>query len=569
MSLSLSNEPSILTAMARSFVRQGLLQPEAALRIQQEAQTEQRQLIEYLAIHRILPERDIAATVSAEFGIPLFDLSSLDITAIPHDVVNSNLVQMHRALPIMHRGGHLLIAVSNPANDGLDEIKFQTGAIIEPVVVEYNLLTESIEKYLSGSQSGMERLAMDSNLEDIHLEMLEDEQDSPTPAEETQDDTPVVRFVNKMLLDAVNDGVSDIHLEPHEKFCRIRFRIDGLLHEVTRPPTSLATRIASRLKVMSQMDISERRRPQDGRIRMRFSNNRVFDFRISTLPTLHGEKVVLRILNSANAQITIEELGLESRQQSLYLEALRRSQGMLLITGPTGSGKTVSLYAGLRLLNTENVNISTVEDPVEINLEGVNQVNINLKAGLDFATTLRALLRQDPDIIMVGEIRDSQTAEIAIKAAETGHLVLATLHAGSAAQTLNRLSSLGIPAFHIANAVSLIIAQRLARRLCEHCKTPVNPDKYKLLSLPRIPDAQFFEAVGCENCNGGYKGRLGIFEVMHITERISRLVLDNSDVTQVIRQAQAEGFQDLATSAMQSAALGLTSLPEAQRITLM
>jgi type IV pilus assembly protein PilB len=444
---------------------------------------------------------------------------------------------------------------------------------IEVILVEEDKLSVAVDKLINSSDTSLEDAFddLDSALDVVDLEDPEAQEKEKNHDTSAGDDAPIVRFVNKMLLDAVRIGASDVHFEPYEKRYRVRYRTDGILQEVSSPPINLSGKIAARLKVMSQMDISERRLPQDGRIKMKISKNKAIDFRVNTLPTLWGEKIVLRILDPSSAKLGIDALGYEQNQKQLYLDALDSPQGMILVTGPTGSGKTVSLYTGLNILNVEGTNISTAEDPVEINLEGINQVNVNAKVGLDFATALRSFLRQDPDIVMVGEIRDLETAQIAIKAAQTGHLVLSTLHTNSAAETLTRLANMGVPSFNIATSVSLIIAQRLARRLCSQCKQPADLPKEVLLDAgltqEQIEHAEIYKPVGCDHCNKGYKGRVGIYEVVKLTDAISRIIMEDGNSIEISDAARQEGFDDLRTSALKKVAQGITSLEEANRVT--
>jgi type IV pilus assembly protein PilB len=504
-----------LNGLSKRLVSDGLLEENAALQAQLDARKKKISLAACLAEDYKINTRKIAVASSEEFGLPLLDLAALDTESIPRNLIEEKLIRQHQALPILKRGNRLFVAVADPMNlMALDEIKFNTGIPTEPVLVEVDKLNRLIEDALSAADTAMEDMAgLDEDLE--NLDISSEEEGESDDAASGVDDTPVVRFVNKVLLDAINKGASDIHVEPYEHFLRIRFRIDGVLQEIAKPPVNMANRITARIKVMSRMDISERRIPQDGRIKLKVSKKRAIDFRVNTLPTLFGEKVVLRILDPSSAKLGIDALGYEEVQKQAYLKALSNPYGMILVTGPTGSGKTVSLYTGLNILNTIDRNISTAEDPAEINMPGVNQVNVNPKAGLDFASALRAFLRQDPDVIMVGEIRDLETANIAIKAAQTGHLVLSTLHTNDAPQTLSRLVNMGVAPFNIASAVSLIIAQRLARRLCEHCKTLDNIPKEALLqegfTEADLPDLKIYKAVGCDKCTEGYKGRVGIY----------------------------------------------------------
>ena len=478
--MATSNPLTQLSGLARRLVADGLLSEDSAQDSYQDALKQRSSFVGYLVEHKLASPSAIAWSACQEFGAPLFDLAVMDLEAAPVKLVDEKLIRQHQALPLFKRGNRLYVGVADPTNlQALDEIKFHTGISTEAVLVEQDKLIAAIDGALEAMDTSMTDL-LDDDLDNLEL-VNEDDDQRDEAGDSDIDDTPVVRFVNKLLLDAINKGASDIHLEPYEKSCRARFRQDGVLHEVAAPPLALATRLIARLKVMSRMDIAERRVPQDGRIKMQLSKNRAIDFRVNTCPTLFGEKVVLRILDPSSAKLGIDALGYEDHQKQLYLENLEKPYGMILVTGPTGSGKTVSLYTGLNILNTPDRNISTCEDPVEINLAGINQCNMNPKAGLTFAMALRAFLRQDPDIIMVGEIRDLETAEIAIKAAQTGHMVMSTLHTNDAPQTLTRLMNMGVPPYNIAGTVNLIIAQRLARRLCSNCKKPVDVPEAALL----------------------------------------------------------------------------------------
>ncbi len=563
-----------LTGLPRSLVERGLLEEESAKQISTRAIKSGVSFISAAVTESAVSAKQIAEVASEDFGLPLFDLSAIDINVLPKDLVSTALIEKHRILPLFTRGKRLYIAQSDPsAVTAIDDIKFHTGKTVEAILVEDDKLTQMVEQLINASDDSLNEALgdLDAALDDIDLDDPDAEQDSDEDAKKAANDAPIVRFVNKILLDAVREGASDIHFEPYERRYRIRYRTDGMLQEVSSPPTNLATKIAARLKVMSRMDISERRIPQDGRIKMRVSKTKAIDFRVNTLPTLWGEKVVLRILDPTSAQLGIDALGYEDFQKKLYLKTLADPQGMILVTGPTGSGKTVSLYTGLNILNVEGTNISTAEDPVEINLEGINQVNVNPKVGLDFAAALRSFLRQDPDVVMVGEIRDLETAQIAIKAAQTGHLVLSTLHTNSAAETLTRLANMGVAAFNIATSVSLIIAQRLGRRLCSACKTPADIPHQALLEAgfteELIAEATIFKPVGCNQCNHGYKGRVGIYEVVEITDRLSRIIMEGGNAIEIGDAARAEGFPDLRTSALKKVASGLISLEEANRVT--
>jgi type IV pilus assembly protein PilB len=570
----MASEPIPLSGLARRLVEEQVLDAETASQASADARKEGTAFVSYLVQNGLADARNIAARASEEFGVPLLDLNGFDLTSVPKDLVKEKLIRQHNALPLVRRGVRLFVAVSDPTNlQALDEIKFQTGVTTEPILVEEDKLAVVIEQFLNASEDdGLGELG-DDDLEDLDMDAYDDAADDKDEASAT-DDTPIVRFVNKMLLDAIKGGSSDIHFEPYEKSYRIRFRTDGILHEASRPPQNLGTRLAARLKVMSEMDISERRVPQDGRIKMKLSKTRAIDFRVNTLPTLWGEKVVLRILDPSSAKMGIEMLGFEEAQQDMLLDSLHRPQGMILVTGPTGSGKTVTLYTGLNILNTAERNIATAEDPVEINLEGINQVNVNHRVGLDFASALRSFLRQDPDVVMVGEIRDLETAEIAIKAAQTGHMVLSTLHTNSAPETLTRLRNMGVPAFNLATSVNLIIAQRLARRLCNNCKT--------VLDVPRasLEEEGFTEedmttgltiydanTDGCDKCSSGYKGRVGIYEVVQVTQELARIIMADGNSIELADQAREHGFNDLRRSGLMKVMQGLTSLTEVNRVT--
>ncbi|RLQ23743.1 type IV-A pilus assembly ATPase PilB [Seongchinamella sediminis] len=562
-----------LSGLAGRLVAEGLISAEEAAAAQREASMEQVPLVSFLVEKKNVDSQRLAAVASQEFGVPQFDTSCFDLNVMPQGLVPVELVLKHHALPLLRRGNRLFIAVSDPTNlAALDEFKFNTGISTDAVLLEERALTKMINTWVDTQDS------LSDGLDDIEAADLEgiDVSSGESDADEGNDavdETPIVRFVNKVLIDAIKQGASDIHFEPYEHDYRVRFRTDGVLREMVRPPRNLSARLAARLKVMSQMDISERRVPQDGRIQMKLSRNRAIDFRVNTLPTLFGEKIVLRILDPSSAQMGIDALGYEPEQKEMYLKALNQPQGMILVTGPTGSGKTVSLYTGLNILNTPERNISTAEDPVEINLAGVNQVHVNPKVGLNFAEALRSFLRQDPDIIMVGEIRDLETAEIAIKAAQTGHLVLSTLHTNSAAETITRMLNMGVPSFNLATSVDLIIAQRLARRLCKECAVPATDIPHDTLihegfSEEQLADARIMRAVGCEACNDGYKGRVGIYEVVRITPKIATLIMEEGNSIEIQQAATAEGFNTLRLSALRKVAQGVTTLEEANRITV-
>ncbi len=574
----MNNNAPALSGLARRLVNDGLLEQDLARQALTQAAREKVPFVQHLVSQHMLDAHTIAQVASDEFGTPLFDLDSLIPESIPTKLVDQKLIQKHHTLPILKRGNRLFVAVADPTNlHALDEIKFNTGINTDPVLVEANKLAAAIERFLTAQEESIGDTLGDldeEGLDDLDIQSVEEEGPAQEKAGSDADEAPIVRFINKILLDAIKMGASDIHFEPYEKSYRVRFRTDGILQEMAKPPINLSTRLAARLKVMSQMDISERRVPQDGRIKMKISKTRAIDFRVNTLPTLFGEKVVLRILDPGAAKMGIDALGYEDFQKKLYMDALAQPQGMILVTGPTGSGKTVSLYTGLNILNTQERNISTAEDPVEINLEGINQVQVNARVGLTFAESLRSFLRQDPDIVMVGEIRDLETAEISIKAAQTGHLVLSTLHTNSAPETLTRLLNMGVPAFNVATSVSLIIAQRLARRLCSHCKKPATDIPDEILTEEGFDDIgiarkelQLFHPVGCAQCNKGYKGRVGVYEVVRNTPTIASLIMEGGNSLQIAKAAQKAGFNNLRISALRKAAMGLTSLEEANRVT--
>lgn len=574
--------PSILLAQRLSLqglpqrlIRDGLLDEKTMLQAMTDAKESNTNLVSYLVSNGLADPREIAIAASQEFGVPLLDLSAVQPDLDTVRLVSDKLLNKHRVLPLVKRGKRLFVAVSDPTNlHALDEIKFQTGLSVEAVIVEDDKLQQIGGKIIEQVDTQMPSIADDDlDLENLDVTGGEDELEGEAIGRDDVEDAPIVRFVNKVLLDAIKKGASDIHFEPYEKSYRIRLRIDGYLKELASPPVQLAGKLAARLKVMARLDIAERRIPQDGRIKMRISKNRAIDFRVSTCPTLFGEKIVCRILDPSSAMLGIDALGYEEEQRRLYLEALERPHGMILVTGPTGSGKTVSLYTGLNILNREDTNISTAEDPAEINLPGINQVNINPKVGLTFASALRAFLRQDPDVIMVGEIRDLETAEIAIKAAQTGHLVLSTLHTNDAPRTLTRLVDMGVKPYAIATSVTLIIAQRLARKLCNHCKTPVELAPELLLkegfTEQEVNEGlRIYKAVGCSQCTDGYKGRTGIYQVMPVSEEIQRIILHGGNAVDIANQAAAEGVWDLRRSGLKKVKDGITSLDEINQCTV-
>jgi type IV pilus assembly protein PilB len=560
-----------LGGLARKLVLEGLLDENKAIDAQNSAIRDKIPFVSYIVSKNLVSGRNVAKAASEEFGVPVIDIDALEIESEVVKLVSEKLIRKHNTLPIFKRGNRLFVAVSDPTNlQGLDEIKFHAGMGTEPILVEDNKLGRIIDKALEASDTSLSDLG-DADLDDV--EFTDDEAAAgPDVSASEADDAPVVRFINKVLLDAINKGASDIHLEPYEKNYRVRFRMDGMLKEVASPPVGMAPKLAARIKVMSRLDISERRIPQDGRIKLNLSKNRSIDFRVNTCPTLWGEKIVLRILDPSSAKLGIDALGYESFQKDLYLEALSRPYGMILVTGPTGSGKTVSLYTGVNILNQPGVNICTAEDPAEINMPGVNQVNVNNKVGLTFASALRAFLRQDPDIILVGEIRDLETAEIAIKAAQTGHLVLSTLHTNDAPQTLTRLANMGVPPYNIASSVNLIIAQRLARRLCPHCKEAIEIPKEALLKEGFNKEdvakgITVYHPKGCDQCNEGYKGRVGVYQVMPVSEAMGRIIMEGGNAMQLADQAKKEGIPDLRESGLKKVKDGMTSLDEINRVT--
>ncbi len=561
-----------LSGLALRLVRDNLLSASDAGRIQSEAHSKRIPFVTHLVESKKLDGATVARVASEEFGVPLFDINALDLETAPIKLVGEKILRRHRVLPLHKRGTRLYVAIGDPTNlQALDEIKFNTGLGADPILVEEDKLAVAIEKCLEANDISLMDIASDESLENLELIADQEEIDQAAINEEGINDTPIVKFVNKVLMDAINRGASDIHIEPYEKSYRVRYRQDGILHEAANPPLALAARIGARIKILSRLDIAERRVPQDGRMKMRISKNRAIDFRVSTLPTLWGEKIVMRILDPASATLGVEKLGFEENQKNLFLETIHRPYGMVLVTGPTGSGKTVTLYTALNILNTPDTNISTAEDPVEINVAGINQVNINEKAGLNFANCLRAFLRQDPDVIMVGEIRDLETAEIAIKAAQTGHMVLSTLHTNDAPATLTRLVNMGVPPFNIASAVNLIIAQRLARRLCTQCKQPLDLPKEALIKAgfkkSELDTLTIYEPVGCDMCNEGYKGRVGIYQVMPVSDETGKIIMSGGNQLDIENQAIKEGVLDLRQSGLNKVRAGVTSLAEIERVT--
>ena len=557
--------------MARRLVSEGVL-PEADVRKAMADSGQQKvTLAAWLLDHSLVDSTQLTQIASAEFGMPMMDVAALNSATLPLELISEALITKHQALPLFRRGKRLFVGIADPMQShALDEIKFHSNCMVEPILVERSSLLRVIEGLLNSMRDTMPDMG-GGDLDGLELELGNEEAESTGIDANANDDAPVVKFVNKILVDAIRRGASDIHFEPFETQYRVRLRMDGMLKAVASPPLKLGNRIASRLKVMAQLDIAEKRVPQDGRIKLNLSKTRAIDFRVSSLPTLFGEKIVLRILDGSSAKVGIEKLGYEPEQQKLYIDAIHKPYGMVLVTGPTGSGKTVSLYTGLNMLNTSERNISTVEDPVEIRVEGINQVQQNVKRGMTFASALRSFLRQDPDVIMVGEIRDLETAEIAIKAAQTGHMVLSTLHTNDAAQTIARLMNMGIAPYNITSSVTLIIAQRLARRLHE-CKKPQDLPPHVLLAAGFSQadiDAGLtvYEAGGCDGCNEGYKGRVGIYQVMPMLEDIQKIILQGGNAMQISEVARAAGVNDLRASALLKVKNGLTSLTEIDRVT--
>jgi len=563
-----------LGGLARRLVADGVLAEDKAREAQAKAQKAGLSIVSQIVDDKLAPAAKIAQSASNAFGVPMLDLGAVDLEADTVKLVNEKLMRQHRVLPLFKRGKRLYVGIADPTNlPALDAIKFATNLATEAIVVEEDKLLKQIDVALSAQQSTSMDVD-DADLENLETEGGELEGDVDIATSGDADDAPIVRFVNKIMLDAINQGCSDIHFEPYEKIYRIRYRKDGELRIVATPPVQMGGRLAARVKVMSKLDLAERRVPQDGRIKLHLSKTKSIDFRVSTCPTLFGEKICARILDPSSAQLGIDALGYEPVQKEAYLKALKEPQGMILVTGPTGSGKTVSLYTGVNILNTEDINISTAEDPAEINLPGVNQVNVNPKVGLTFAAALKAFLRQDPDVILVGEIRDLDTAEIALKAAQTGHLVLSTLHTNDAPQTIVRMMNMGIPAYNLASTLTLIIAQRLARGLCKVCKRPANIPREELIKngfTPAqldAPTTKIMEAVGCDQCDGGYKGRTGIYQVMPFSEEMGRIIMEGGNALDVANQAAKEGINDLRASALVKVLAGKIDLAQANACTV-
>ena len=558
------------STLLKRLIQQSFIDGEKVLRLINEKGRQYRTLPELLITEKLISAQDLAETAASINQHLMLDLDYFNLASIPDELRNEKLTRKSDMLPLSKRGRTMYLAVVDPTNiAAIEDFEFNAGLNAEIVVVHYDKLHKLLDKLFENAYDSIG--SSDGDWDLSAMGVVEDKSDEADSVQTDKEDQPIITFINKILLDAIRKGASDLHFEPYEKQYRIRFRIDGILTEVASPPVALSTRLSARLKVMSRLDIAEKRVPQDGRIKLKISAKKSIDFRVSTLPTLWGEKIVMRILDSDSAMLGIDVLGYEPEQKQRYLDALAQPQGMILVTGPTGSGKTVSLYTGIAILNTEETNISTAEDPVEINLPGINQVQVNPRAGLTFASALKAFLRQDPDVVMVGEIRDLETAEIAIKAAQTGHLVLSTLHTNSAPETLTRLLNMGVPAYNVASSVSLIIAQRLARRLCPKCKVIEDIPRPELLRQgfreDQLDNITIFKPVGCDNCTNGYKGRVGIYEVMPISKRMADIIMENGNSLDIATQAQHEGIYNLRQSGLIKAAAGVTSLAEVNRVT--
>ncbi len=563
--------PKITFGLIKSLINKGFIDETDTPELISQAKKEKISVLSYILSRQLVDNYSVAMIAVEEFGLPFLDLDVIEIQQLPLSELTDSLIREHQVLPLFKRNNTLFIALSDPTNSHtLNQIKFHTRQQTEIIIVEDNKLNTTIQLCLDAQETTI------ADILDENISIIEEEEPLPTQQNQIEnsseiDDAPIVRFVKKILVDAIKKGASDIHVEPYEHFFRIRFRADGILQEIATPPSNMANRMISRIKVMAKMDIAVRRIPQDGRIKIKLSKDKLIDFRVNTCPTLYGEKVVLRILDPSSATLGIEALGFESNQMKSFMNAINQPYGLILITGPTGSGKTVTLYTALNILNSPQLNISTAEDPVEITLPGINQVTMNTKAGVNFSTTLRAFLRQDPDVIMVGEIRDQETAEIAVKAAQTGHLVLSTLHTNDAPQTLNRLIQMGIPPYNIISSIQLIVAQRLVRKLCNHCKQKEKlPNKILLdagFNQESLKNITLFTPQGCEHCHNGYLGRIGIYQVMPISDAMQQLILSNCDSNQLETQCQSENILNLRQSALKKVSAGITSLEEINRIT--
>ena len=569
--MSVTSTKTMVSGALRRLVQNGNLEMDVASEANETARKQKIPLFTYLIDNKLVGAGDLCDAASNEYGVPVLDVTAVDMSLLPKGLVSEKLIEKHQVLPLFLRGKKVFIGISDPTNvRALEEVRFHTNLAVEPILIRQDNLQGAIEEALKESSSVLDDLG-DEGLENLEYDDEEEYADGSDGVDDLAD-SPAVKLVNKVLLDAIKRGASDIHFEPYEKTYRVRYRIDGMLKTVIKPPKNMTNKIASRLKVMSKLDIAEKRVPQDGRVKLNLSKTNAIDFRLSTCPTLFGEKIVMRVLDASAAKMGIDKLGYEEEQKQLFLDAIVKPYGMVLVTGPTGSGKTVSLYTALNILNTEGRNISTAEDPVEIRVDGINQVQQNAKQGMTFSAALRSFLRQDPDIIMVGEIRDLETAEIAIKAAQTGHMVLSTLHTNNAPETVSRLMNMGVAPFNIVSAVSLIIAQRLARRLCTSCKKPTELPRETLFEAgfteEEIAEGTICDPVGCGKCNEGYKGRVGIYEVMPITENIKKIILGGGNSIEIAEQAEKDGISDLRKSALLKVKDGITGLVEANRVTV-
>jgi type IV pilus assembly protein PilB len=573
----MSEGPLVLHGLPKRLVDNHLIDPSQLEAASKDAKSANISLVQYLCDQSLISDKAIGNCIAAEFGMPIYALEHHNLNNIPTDLIDGKLLKKYQVMPLLQRGNTVFIAVADPTDyRAIDEIQFQLGNRVEPVLAYYCSIKSVLEKWLDNSSFDNIGEVL-STIDNMHLNNLDEdaiEEQKNISDSDDEDEAPIVRFINRMLTDAIKIGASDIHFEPYEKSYRVRFRVDGILREIATPPINLARRLAARLKVMSMMDISERRMPQDGRVKLKLSTTKSIDFRVSTLPLQFGEKIVMRVLDTTKATLDIDTLGFENSQKALYTGALARPQGMILVTGPTGSGKTVSLYTGLNILNTAERNINTAEDPIEINLTGINQTQINTRVGLSFSAALRSFLRQDPDVVMVGEIRDLETAEIAIKAAQTGHLVMSTLHTNSAPETLTRLLNMGVPSFNLATSVSLIIAQRLSRKLCTYCRIPFNEVPDNVLVQEGFDDIgiakqdfNLFKPSNCDNCTNGHRGRIGVYEILQVTPTISNIIMQGGSSLDILRAALKEGFMPLRVSALHKVARGLISLEEANRVT--
>ncbi len=569
--MNTATSKTMVSGALRRLVQAEVMTMEEAAEANDAAKKKKIPLFTYLVDNQLVKAEQLADAASNEYGVPYLDITTFDLSEAPKGIISENLIEKHQVIPLFLRGKRIFIGLADPTNSrAQDEVRFHTNLTVEPILVRQDLLASSIDELMKDSSSMMDEFD-EEGLDNLEFEDKPDDDDDDEDVSD-RSDSPAVKLINKVLLDAIKRGASDIHFEPYEKNYRVRYRIDGMLTTMIKPPKSISNQVASRLKVLAHLDIAEKRVPQDGRVKLNLGKGKSIDFRLSTCPTLFGEKVVMRVLDASAAQMGIDKLGYEEDQKKLFKDAIVKPYGMVLVTGPTGSGKTVSLYTALNILNTDGRNISTAEDPVEIRVNGINQVQQNAKKGMTFSAALRSFLRQDPDVIMVGEIRDLETAEIAIKAAQTGHMVLSTLHTNSAPDTIARLANMGVAPFNIVSAVSLVIAQRLARRLCENCKKPTELPHETLLnagfSEDDLKDANIFDPVGCPKCNEGYKGRVGIYEVMPMTENIKKIILAGGNSMDIAEQAGKDGVANLRQSALVKVKNGITDLVEANRVTV-